>query len=48
MESDTKLGLYEIGTLLGKVGVGGVWRARDTKLGREVAIDIRRVGSGKP
>ena len=38
MESGTKLGHYTIGTLLGKGGMGEVWRARDTKLGREVAI----------
>ena len=38
MESRTKLGHYEISTLLGKRGMGEVWRARDTKLGREVAI----------
>ena len=38
MESGTKLGHYEIGTLLGKGGMGEVWRARDMKLGREVAI----------
>ena len=38
MESGTKLSHYEISTLLGKGGMGEVWRARDTKLGREVAI----------
>ena len=38
MESGAKLGHYEIGTLLGKGGMGEVWRARDSKLGREVAI----------
>ena len=38
MESGTKLAHYEISTLLGKGGMGEVWRAKDTKLGREVAI----------
>ena len=38
MESGTKLSHYEISTLLGKGGMGEVWRAKDTKLGREVAI----------
>ena len=39
MESGTKLGHYEISTLLGKGGMGEVWSAKDTKLGREVAIE---------
>ena len=38
MESGTQLGHYEISTLLGMGGMGEVWRAKDTKLGREVAI----------
>jgi serine/threonine protein kinase len=36
----TKLGSHEIITLLGKGGMGEVYRARDLKLNREVAIKI--------
>jgi len=36
----TRLAHYEISALLGKGGMGEVWRAKDTKLGREVAIKV--------
>lgn len=38
MEPGAQLGHYTVLAALGKGGMGEVWRARDTKLGREVAI----------
>ena len=38
--SGSRLGPYEIVALIGAGGMGEVYRARDTRLGRDVAIKV--------
>jgi serine/threonine protein kinase len=47
LASGTKLGPYEIVTLLGAGGMGEVYRARDTRLNREVAIKVLPASFGE-
>jgi len=40
LEAGSRLGCYEIIALIGAGGMGEVYRARDTKLDRDVAIKV--------
>jgi serine/threonine protein kinase len=40
LTAGTRIGVYEITAQIGEGGMGQVWRARDTKLNRDVAVKI--------
>ncbi len=40
LETGTKLGPYDIISPLGKGGMGEVYRAKDTRLGRDAACNV--------
>ncbi len=40
LEIGSRLGHYDVTALIGQGGMGEVYRARDTKLGRDVALKV--------
>src|SRR6266481_5620706 len=44
LQPGAKLGPYEIVSAIGRGGMGEVWKARDTRLNRDVAIKTSRTG----
>jgi serine/threonine protein kinase len=46
LASGTRIGVYEVVGLIGAGGTGEVYRARDTRLNRTVAIKILPLQSG--
>ena len=40
MKPGTRIGSYDVLSLLGAGGMGEVWRAHDTQMGRDVAIKL--------
>jgi eukaryotic-like serine/threonine-protein kinase len=45
LASGTRIGLYQVATLIGAGGMGEVYRATDSNLKRSVAIKVLRMES---